>query len=632
MRHAFFIAPLPHGLLAALLLLSPAGAAEAQTITYHVTIPEPAQHWLQVEAIFPDLGRTPLRAYMSRSSPGRYAVHEFAKNVFWVEASDSQGRALRYTRPNPYEWDVGGHDGSVRLVYRVFGDRVDGTYLGIDVRHAHMNMPATFMFDLDRQDRPLRVTFTPPPGSTWRVATQLYPTTDAFTFTAPNLQYFMDSPTEFSDFLLSRFTLQDGAGHQRTFRLVAHTDASPADLTELTSLVERLVRQEEAVFGEFPEDEPGEYTFLLDYWPTNDGDGMEHRNSTVITQGLDAPLRRADGRRAALETMAHEFFHNWNVERIRPEGLEPFDFTRVNITCCLWLAEGFTQYYGPLLLTRAGLGDGGLPANPIPVINGSGREVRSAVQMSEYAAFADAARSVDPTDQSRSFISYYTYGAALALALDLSLRDMTNGAITLDTFMRRLWERFGRPGGPEPGLVARPYSLADLRTTLADLTGNPGFADQFFDRYVEGREVPDYARLLARAGFSLRPANPAAVWTGVQVRSGPAGPIVTGGARGGGSLVPFGTPAYLAGIEREDVISAIDGEGATLEAWNALSRRRPGERVQLVVVHRGGRPQNVTLTLAADPTLQVVDLGPSMSAAQRQFRDAWLGAAGHSLR
>ena len=629
MKHSLSIAPLPHcliaPLLAPLLVLSIAGGAEAQTITYHVTIPEPAQHWLQVEAIFPDLGRAPLRAYMSRSSPGRYAVHEFAKNVFWVEASDSQGRALRYTRPNPYEWDVGGHDGSVRLVYRVFGDRVDGTYLGIDVRHAHMNMPATFMFDLDRQDWPLRVSFTPPEGFAWRVATQLYPTTDPFTFTAPNLQYFMDSPTEFSDFLTSRFTLRDGAGHQRTFRLVAHTDASPADLTQLTPLVERLVRQEEAVFGEFPEYEPGEYTFLLDYWPTNDGDGMEHRNSTVITQGLDAPLRNADGRRAALDTMAHEFFHNWNVERIRPEGLEPFDFTRVNITCCLWLAEGFTQYYGPLLLTRAGLGGGGLPANPIPVINGSGREVRSAVQMSEYAAFADAARSVDPTDQSRSFISYYTYGAALALALDLSLRDMTNGAITLDAFMRRLWEQFGKPGGPQPGLVARPYSVADLRATLADLTGNRGFADQYFDRYVEGREVPDYARLLARAGFALRPANPAAAWTGVQVRSGPDGLVVTSGARGGGSLVPFGTPAYLAGLEREDVITAIGGERATLDAWNVLNRKRPGERVQLVVVHRGGRPQTTTLTLAIDPTLQIVDLGSAMTSEQRRFRDAWLG-------
>ena len=436
----------------------------------------------------------------------------------------------------------------------------------------------------------------------------------------------MDSPTEFSDFMETGFTVENGSGGRRTFRLVAHTDASQADLEALAALVQRLVREESAVFGEFPEYEPGTYTFLLDYRPTNDGDGMEHRNSTVITEALEAPLRTAEGRLAALDTIAHEFFHNWNVERIRPAGLEPFDFTRANITCCLWLAEGFTQYYGPLLLTRAGLARDGLPASPVPVINGSGREVRSAVQMSEYAPFSDAARSVDPTDQSRSFISYYTYGAALALGLDLSLREMSNGALSLDDFMRRLWERFGKPGGPEPGLVSRPYSLADLRTTLADLTGNRPFADEFFARYVEGRDVPDFERLLRPAGFALRRVDPNGDWTGVQVRSGPDGLVVTGGLRGRGGLVPFGTPAYDAGLERDDVIRSIDGERATLDLWNGLERRRPGDQVRLVVVHRGGVTKTTTMTLAADPSLQIVDLGSAMSPEQRRFREAWLGA------
>ena len=159
------IAALAHCLI---LTVSLAVAASAQTTTYTVTIPEPEHHWLQVEATFSALGAAPLKAFMSRSSPGRYALHEFAKNVFWVEAFDGRGQALRSTRPNPYEWDVAGHDGTVRLVYRVFGDLVDGTYLAVDTTHAHMNMPATFMFDLDRQDRPMRVTFTPPAGATGR--------------------------------------------------------------------------------------------------------------------------------------------------------------------------------------------------------------------------------------------------------------------------------------------------------------------------------------------------------------------------------------------------------------------------------------------------------------------------------
>jgi predicted metalloprotease with PDZ domain len=604
---------------AALVLLST--SASAQTVSYHVTIPEPQHHWLQVEAVFTDLGAAPLRAYMSRSSPGRYAVHEFAKNVFWAEAYDAANRPVAITRPNPYEWDVAEHGGAVRLVYKVFGDLVDGTYLAVDATHAHMNMPATFMFDRDRQDRPVRVTFTPPPGSSWTAATQLYLTNDPFTFTAPNLQYFMDSPTELSTLITSIFTLPNASGGTRTFRLAVHADASQRDVDDLAALVRRLLGAEEAVFGEFPAYEPPAYTFLLDYQSHNGSDGMEHRNSTVITQASETLLRSEEGRRAALGTISHEFFHNWNVERIRPVGLEPFDFTRANVTCCLWLAEGFTQYYQPLLLMRAGLRAPALPANPVPVIDASARLVRSPVQMSEYAPFADAARSIDPTDQSRSFISYYTYGAAVALALDLSLRAKSDSRISLDDFMRRLWQQFGAPGGAQPGIVAHPYSLRDLRAVLADVSGDRAFADEFFDRFIEGRDVPDYASLLARAGFALRAISPRAGWTGAQVQSAGGGLTVTG------SLVPFGTPAYAAGLERDDLIKTIDGSAATIDAWNAMLARGPGTQVRLDVVHRGtAAVATVGLTLGSDPSLQIADLGAGMTPQQRQFREAWLSA------
>jgi predicted metalloprotease with PDZ domain len=613
---------MPHGLIsvAAALALLVSTSANAQTVSYHVTIPEPQHHWLQVEAVFPDLGAAPLRAFMSRSSPGRYAVHEFAKNVFWVEAYDAANRPVAITRPNPYEWDVAAHGGAVRLVYKVFGDLVDGTYLAVDATHAHINMPAAFMFDRDRQDRPVRVTFTPPSGTTWTAATQLYPTNDPFTFTAPNLQYFMDSPAELSNLVTSTFTLPNASGGTRTFRLAVHADASQGDVDDLAALVRRLLRTDEPVFGEFPAYEPGTYTFLLDYQPHNGSDGMEHRNSTVITQASETLLRSDEGRRAALGTISHEFFHNWNVERIRPAGLEPFDFTQANITCCLWLAEGFTQYYGPLLLMRAGLSAAGLPANPVPVIDGSGRQVRSPVQMSEYAPFADAARSIDPTDQSRSFISYYTYGAAVALALDLSLRAKSDSKISLDDFMRRLWQQFGAPGGAQPGLVAHPYSLRDLRAVLAEVSGDRAFADEFFDRFIEGRDVPDYASLLARAGFALRGVKPRAGWAGAEVQSAGGGLTITG------SLVGFGTPAYEAGLERDDLIKTIDGAAATMEAWNAMLAKGPGTQARLGVVHRGSvAVATINLALVADPSLQVVDLGAAMTPQQRQFREGWLG-------
>ena len=142
-------------------------------------------------------GRSKLR--MSRSSPGRYALHEFAKNVFDVKAFDAAGKELTLVRPNPHQWDAAEHPAPFGVVYKVFGNRVDGTYLGIDASHAHMNMPATLMWARGLDMRPVRVSFVPPAGSTWKLATQLFPTSDPWTFTAPNLQYLMDSPTELSD-------------------------------------------------------------------------------------------------------------------------------------------------------------------------------------------------------------------------------------------------------------------------------------------------------------------------------------------------------------------------------------------------------------------------------------------------
>jgi predicted metalloprotease with PDZ domain len=599
-------------------------------IVYHVTFPAAEHHWMQVEVTWSGLGTSPLQARMSRSSPGRYAVHEFAKNVFWVEADDGKGHALTYTRPSVDEWDVAGHDGTVRLVYKIFGDYADGTYLGVDTTHAHMNMPAAFMWAVGHDNDPMRVTFTPPAGSNWKAGTQLYATSDPWTFTAPNLQYFMDSPTELSDFVMSTFSVPNTDGTPADFRVVVHSDGSQSDIDDLAKMISRLVREEMAVYGEFPKYEPGYYTFLLDFSAWGDGDGMEHRNSTSIeSPGLS--MRTPQGRQAALSVVSHEFFHNWNVERIRPVGLEPFDFTRENITCCLWLAEGFTQYYQPLLLVRAGFSQSPPVNAGMAIVNGAGRSVRSAVQMSEYAAFSDAAKSVDTTDRARTFISYYSYGAGLALALDLSLRDMSSGKRSLDDYMRLLWQRYGKPGGPAPGLVGKPYTLKDIRDALADLTNNRQFANDFFDKYIEGREVPDYAALLKSVGFALRPARPDAAWIGnaqvTEVADGLRVGVST--QRGDETRVPvaFDTPLYRAGVDEDDVITRIDGHAPTLAAWRAIAQKHPGDSVALTVKRRDGKLVTTSATLVADPAERVVPIesaGGSLTDAQKMLRDGWL--------
>jgi predicted metalloprotease with PDZ domain len=616
--------------LAALGSIGADASLQDAPITYVIRFPEPEHHWMEVELSATVPTGTPVEVRMSRASPGRYAVHEFAKNLFSIRAAGSDGRTLAVERVDPDTWRIAAHDGRVTVTYRIFGDHIDGTYLAIDTTHAHINTPAALLWIAGRDRDPVRLTFEPPPDGRWpSIATQLFPTDDPWTFTAPNLQYLLDSPVEMSAHVSTTFTVEspDSTG-PREFRVAAHGDVSQHDVELLAADIARIVTEQAAVFGTIPPFEPGYYTLLLDYVPWADYDAMEHRNSTAISQP-GADLSTTPGRRAVLDAIAHELFHIWNVERIRPADLEPFDFTRGNVSCCLWLAEGFTQYYAPLTLLRAGLSSA-VPLGPVvALLTAPGRHVRSAVEMSQHATFADAAVSNDPHDQSRTFVSYYTQGAAIALGLDLTLRARSNGQVSLDDYMRRLWRRFGAPAPPEAGRVAVAYTLEDLRAELAAIADET-FATEFFARYVEGRDVLDYSALLARAGYHLEVAAPGRSWTGGIVVEPTAGGLLVGGRER--RLVAFDTPAYRAGLDAGDVIARIAGEPATVARWDALSGWAVGTNVPLTIVRRDGRREEVVLTLAADPRVIIVpaESGRALTPAEESFRRAWLASrAGH---
>jgi predicted metalloprotease with PDZ domain len=353
---------------------------------------------------------------------------------------------------------------------------------------------------------------------------------------------------------------------------------------------------------------------------------MEHRNSTILTS--EGSIRGNHLR--LLETVSHEFFHAWNVERIRPRSLEPFDFEEANMSGELWLAEGFTSYYGPLILQRSGLFriedfasemEGFINA----VTLSPGRTLRSAVEMSRLAPFVDAATSIDPTSFGNTFISYYTWGAAIALGLDLTLRDRTDGRVTLDDYMRALWQAHGKPGGTHPGRVDRPYTIADLRNALAEVAGDRGFADDFFARYIEGREVVDYARLLSRAGLVLRPRASRQGFAGdLRLQDVQGRPAVA-------AVVPFGSPAYAAGLDRDDVIVSIGrmNVSSAREVERAIREGTPGAALPVVFERRGTRV-SATLRLVEDPRMELVTAeaaGQRLTTAQQRFRDAWLSSA-----
>jgi predicted metalloprotease with PDZ domain len=601
-----------------LAVLSCAVASFAQEpVTYRVSFPEAQHHRMQVEVTFADVPPGTLEILMSRTSPGRYAIHEFAKNVFDVRIDDGSGAPVRYERPNPGQWNVTGHNSVVRVRYKVFGDQVDGTFLGVDTTHAHINIPAALMWARGFERRPVRVTFDPP--GPWRIATQLHATDDANTFTAANLQYLIDSPVELSNFTLRTFRV--GA----EFRVALHHTGSDADASLYAAGLERIVREQRAIFGELPEFETP-YTFISDFLPNAASDGMEHRNSTILTGA--ASLRDADQRLGMLSTAAHEFFHSWNVERMRPRSLEPFKLDAPNPSGELWFAEGFTSYYEPLTMHRAGLAGlnrftSSLSETLDTVIRSPARKYRSAEEVSRMAQFVDQASWSDPTNFDNHFLSYYTWGAAIGLALDLTLRARTGHHVTLDHYMRKLWQEYGRVKPEVEGSVPRPYTIRDLRDVLADVAGDQSFASEFFDRYVHGRDVADYRSLLVHAGLVLRHRRPGHGWIGKVALD------FTGGAARIAAPVMEDTPAYAAGLDRGDELVAVDGTAvrgpATLE--DVVRRHRPGDTLT-VSIRRAGLLQDLTLRVEEDPRLEVVpveEIG-ELSAAARVWRSAWLGS------
>lgn len=582
----------------------PAGSA------YVLDVTQREQHRLLVELQLTASGAEPIELQMANSSPGRYARHDFAKNVQALQASDSEGNPLQVQRVAPSRWLVHRqHAGVVRVQYQLFANYADGTYSQIDRRHAHLNVPATFIFAPTLADRPISVSFATLPQG-WTVATQLTPLQQPLSYGAANLQAFMDSPIEAAPLQRAHVT-HTSNGVPYRIEVALHHQGTPEDLAELMPKIQGFVAEQQAIFGELPAYANQTYTFLADYQPGIDGDGMEHRNSTVVTS--DASLLENDF--SQVETMAHEFFHAWNVERIRPKSLEPFDFTQPNMSDALWFAEGFTNYYGKLSLKRSGyfsLDDYLAQVSKAldKTLRAPGRQWRGPKAMSEHAVFVDAGVSVDTTDYQNNYLSYYTYGEVMALVWDLQLRSRYH--TDLDALMQQMWQRFGKP--------EVPYQLSDLQQTLATVSGDKAFADTVFRQWIEQPGLPDMVALLAQFGLVLSQPQLDHAW---------AGPAALVEADGGLKLTAgtlAGTPWFAAGLNKDAVLTHVGRfvmkDQSSLQ--QVLNKAKPGDT--LPVRYRWyGEEYQTQITLVGDPTWSI-KVDPNASRAAQKRRDAWLAS------
>ncbi len=562
--------------------------------------------------------------------PGSYMIRDFAKNIVEIAAS-CDGHAVELTKLDKQSWRCAPCASALILRYTVYAWDLSVRSAHLDTTHGYFNGTSVFLRVHGQDHLPCAVEIMRPEGpfaESWRVATTL-PRDGAKkwefgTYRAADYDELIDHPVEMGDFTLIEF---EACG---VLHAVTLTGRHRADGERLARDLKTICEYEIRFFGEpAPMDE-----YLFQVMVVDDGyGGLEHRSSTsLLCSRGDLPrvgdTEISDGYRSFLGLCSHEYFHTWNVKRIKPAAFIPYDLSREVHTPLLWLFEGFTAYYDDLILRRSGLIDDVsylelLGQNITRVLRGSGR-LKQPLADASFDAWTKYYKQDE--NAPNAIISYYTKGAMVALALDLMIRRDSDGARSLDDVMRALWQRHGLIGSgvSEAGIEALLNELAAV-----DLT-------DFFDSALRSTDELDLAPLFAACGmnFQLRHAD-AQSDKGGKAGKKKTAPAVLSARSGEHSLgakllnVYEGGAAQLAGLSAGDIVIAIDELRAThgnLES--TIAQRGPGD---VITLHAFRRDElmvfDVTLQAApADTAFLTLDLTASESAVQQRKR--WLD--GHS--
>ncbi|HEX6728570.1 MAG TPA: PDZ domain-containing protein [Pyrinomonadaceae bacterium] len=597
-----------------------------RSVTYRLSMSRPVSHLFEVaiEVELPDqLKDKPIEFQMAKWSPGRYAVFDFAKNVqeFRAVAGICPPRSrcdmgMRpVTRINDQTWSVAPLGSStLTITYKVFANDLSGTFSQLDTRHANYNGGSIFMYLANHKPDPVKLVIDPPQG--WRIVNGWTERPGQIEWQFPNWDVLIDTSTEIApDWTQENFQV-DG----KKYHVVVHSFGDEGGKRpNLVRDIEKVVRAQTEMWGP-PEFE--EYTFLIHFAADDhSGDGMEHLTSTqIIQQGALAEEGVYDN---TLGTVSHEFFHVWNVKRLRPVELGPWDFTRPLSTRGLWVAEGFTNYYGHLFLRRAGLWDNAQflrrQSQTISEIeNAPGSKLMSAEESSLSAPFIDDAPHAQLTNLENTSISYYPKGQLIGMVMDLLIRGRSKGRSSLDDVMRRMYEEFYlKSPNASYYLRGRGYTTDDVEQMVSKVAGF-SFED-FFKRYIRNTEVLPYDEALAYVGLRLNKST-------------------SRNPHDGGMTIDFEEPdsprienvrpnsaAEDSGLQIGDEIVELGGRKLRSESWRStLSRYKPGDSVP-ITVRRDRRVIKANLVLGQPDQFnyEIVER-PDATSEQKALRVAWL--------
>jgi predicted metalloprotease with PDZ domain len=569
------------------------------TIHYLVAMPQPETHLFEVTLQLVNHPSPILDLKMPVWTPGSYLIREYAKNLqdFAAFVGD---KPLTWRKISKNHWQVNKNGVSELTVrYRIFANELTVRTNHLDTTHGYFNGAALFFRLPGWEGLPTRVTIVPPRPE-WRVTTVL-PSIGEQTnsFLAADFDTLADSPFEIGSHQLYHFEVLGkphelaiwGQGNFQAQRMIAD--------------IQRIVQVEAQMFGGLPYER---YVFLLHLFAQAYG-GLEHKNScSLIYQRFG--FRSQDKYDRFLQLVAHEFFHLWNVKRIRPKALEVFDYDRENYTPSLWFCEGTTSYYDLLIPLRAGMYDAKA------YLNNWGKEItrflttpgRKVQPLSESSFDAWIKLYRPDANSGNSQISYYLKGEMVSLLLDLLIRARHGNQHSLDDVMRQMWQQFGQA---EIG-----YTPEQLQEVIESVAG-VNLAD-FFGRYIDGTEELPFNQYLEPFGLQLVAEQEEEPYLGIKAKTENGREII--------KFVEMGSPAQLAGIDAGDELLAIAGIKVTA---NQLSDRlkdyQPNDTIQVTVFHQDElRTYAVTLAASRPNKYQMIPI-QNPDPIQKDNFAGWLG-------
>jgi len=592
---------------------------------YTITPSDPGAHLFEVRLAVasPDPAGQAFR--IPAWIPGSYLVRDFARNVVSIRA-ESEGRLLELTKLDKSTWQCEPCEAPLTLTCEIYAFDLSVRGAHVDTTHAYFNGPSVFPEVIGQSDRACEVEICPPPapvGKGWRVATSMSPAgAEQYGFglyRCSDYAELIDHPVEIGDMLIGEFEV---AGVPHAIAVRGHPKVEMARICRDLSV---LCEQHMKLLGK-PAD-LDRYLFLLLVLPEGYG-GLEHRWSTsLVCSRSDLPRRGesgvSNGYRKFLGLCSHEYFHLWNVTRMKPGVFIPYGLQAEKHTGLLWVFEGITSYYDDLAIVRSGLITPEsylelLGQTITRVLRGQGR-FRQSIEESSFDTWTKFYKQ--DANSPNHIVSYYAKGSLVALALDLTLRRQTDGACSLDDVMRECWRRYAESGMPERGLesVARDISGIDL--------------EEFFERYVRGTADLPFEQLLHDSGITLhlraardakdlggRPAtdkSPLPPWLGAN--------LVSRDGRSVFGLVQAGGPGERAGLTAGD--EAVSINELRLGADNIDTRLRefrPGDRVTLRVFRRDELVRlQVRLEAPPEDTCYLV-IDPEAEVGAVQKRERWL--------